>query len=140
LEHIIDLALTVVGPVLIVYSIFSFVHTRYFVRHCAETVGEVIRLERSYSGGQVGGYEYAQVFSFSAADGRSYTVTSDVSSSPAGFDIGEQVNVRYDPKNPNDAKIHTFLQTWGSAGISLFVGAMFLGFGLHELGFLTGLR
>jgi hypothetical protein len=131
--ELIDVMFAVGGPVLIVYGIASFIHTRYFVRQCAETSGEVIRLERSQYPDEYG-YSYAPVFSFTAADGRSFTVTSKVSSSPPGFAEGEQVRVRYDPSNPNDARIHTFFQTWGTAVIPLLVGLGFLAFGLYHFG------
>jgi hypothetical protein len=42
--------------------------------------------------------------------------------------------VRYDPENPENARIHTFLQTWGSVVISGIVGAVFVVFGCWCLG------
>jgi hypothetical protein len=44
--------------------------------------------------------------------------------------------VRYDPANPQNARIHSFFQTWGAAIISGAVGAVFVGVGCKMLGFL----
>ena len=86
----------VVGPCAVVYSIVSTVKTEAFIRRCIEVNGEVIRLERSKNRGRYG-YTYAPVFTFTTMEGVTHTVTSDVGSSPAGFDEGDPVRVRYDP-------------------------------------------
>jgi hypothetical protein len=123
------------GPCLLVLSVISLIRTRSFLRRCEEVNGEVVRLEQSTDRDRYG-YTYAPVFSFTTGDGRTYTVTSDVSSNPPGFSVGEAVRVRYDPVNPQDARIHSFFQTWGAAIISGAVGVAFLGIGSKLLGFL----
>jgi hypothetical protein len=65
-----------------------------------------------------------------------YTVTSDVGSSPAGFSIGDSVKVRYDPANPQIARIHSFFQTWGTPFLSGAVGLSFVYFACRAFGFL----
>jgi hypothetical protein len=125
-------ALSVIGPCALVFSIVSIFRTRNFIRRSSEVSGKVIRLERSKTRDRYG-YEYAPVFSFTTAEGKSCTVTSDVSSSPPGFSIGESVRVRYDPVNPENARIHTFFQTWGIAVISGIVGLAFIGVGGGKL-------
>jgi hypothetical protein len=63
-------------------------------------------------------------------------VTSDVWSSPADFGVGESVRVRYDPANPQDARIHAFWETWGTVVIPGVVGAIFVIGGSKLLGLL----
>ena len=128
LSNILPFVLLVVGPCALVFSIVSIFRTRSFIRRSSEVIGEVIRLERSKTRDRYG-YEYAPVFSFTTEGGKSCTVTSDVSSSPPGFSVGESVRVRYDPANPENARIHSFFQTWGIAVISGAVGLAFIGFG-----------
>lgn len=101
----------------------SYFRIKKFIQRSIETSGEVIRLERSRGNR---GYDYAPVFCFQTASGETITVTSDVASSPPGFTEGESVRVRYDPINPSDAKIHSFLQTWGDCVIPAAVGIVFL--------------
>ncbi|MGH9562409.1 MAG: DUF3592 domain-containing protein, partial [Terracidiphilus sp.] len=93
---IFGLVFSLIGPVAIAYAIVSFIRTQRFVRSSAEAKGEVIRLEHTRDRLGSATYEdYAPVFSFTAADGRTYTVTSDIASSPADFSVGERVSVRY---------------------------------------------
>jgi len=92
-------------------------------------------LERSKERDQ-DGYTYAPVFSFTAEEGRAYTVISETYSSSPGFRVGESVRVRYDPSNPQNARIHSFFQTWGGAIIFGVVGVGFVGFGCNVLGLL----
>jgi Protein of unknown function (DUF3592) len=120
------------GPCLIVYCLISMVRTRSFLLRSVEVKGEVIRLERSKTRDEYG-YTYAPVFSFTVADGRSYTVTSDVSSNPAGFIEGESVAVRYQPEDPEKARIHTLFQTWGTAILSGFAAVFCLFWGCDVL-------
>jgi hypothetical protein len=123
-ETLLNCVFLVVGPCAAVWSVVSFVRTRNFIFRSVEVDGEVIRLERSKDRGQYG-YTYAPVFSFTAEDGGSYTVTSDVGSSPAGFDVGDRVRVRYDPACPSSARIDTFFQTWGGPAIYAGIGVLF---------------
>jgi len=138
-SRILDLVLLFTSPCLLVFSLVSAVRTKGFIRRSVEVTGEVVRLERS-SGARFGSYDYAPVFSFTAADGNTYTVTSDVSSSPPGFREGESVRVRYDPDNPENARIHSFFQTWGVAVISGAVGVAFASYACKVLGFLASIK
>jgi hypothetical protein len=134
-ETLFDYVFLVVGPCAVVYAVISLVRVRAFVRRSVEVNGEVIRLERSQSRGRYG-YTYAPVFTFTTVEGISHTVTSDVGSSPAGFSEGDPVMVRYDPANPEDARIHSFFQTWGTPILSGVVGMSFICFAGKAFGFL----
>jgi Protein of unknown function (DUF3592) len=82
---------------------------------------------------------YAPVFSFKAADGKAYSVTSHASSDPPGFDVGDEVTVLYDPSNPQQARIDTFWQLWavpvvlGSIGTFFFIIASVFVFAFRAL-------
>jgi hypothetical protein len=117
----------------IIWSVISYIRITRFLGQCSETRGDVIRLERSVSSGEFGSIDYAPVFQFQTASGESITVTSDVATSPAGFSVGQSVRIRYDPSNPSDAKIHSFLQTWGTCAIPAAVGIFFLVFFIFQV-------
>jgi cytochrome bd-type quinol oxidase subunit 1 len=59
-----------------------------------------------------GGVTLCLQFVFDAKDGFRYRHTSGSCSTPAGFDIGQQVRIRYVPSDPAKAYIDTFWQTW----------------------------
>jgi len=107
------------SPCLMVYFLISIVRTRTFILRSVEVNGEVIRLERSKTRDRYG-YSYAPVFSFTVADGRSFTVTSDVSSSPPGFFEGEPVTVRYEPDAIISGFAGVFCLFWGCVVLGLF--------------------
>jgi len=62
---------------------------------------------------------------FVTARGEAVEFTSSVGSNPAGFDIGEHVIVLYDPSNPQDARIDSFVQLWFVPLIVGFFGLVF---------------
>jgi hypothetical protein len=69
---------------------------------------------------------YAGAFSFTAADGMSYSVTSSTSSNPPEFKVGEAVAVRYDPRYPSQARIDSVRQVWGAPLVVGGMGTVFL--------------
>jgi hypothetical protein len=97
-----------------------------FLRHSARANGVVQKLARVVRKSSRGTPQvsYAPVFSFVTADGRTMTVTSRMSSSPPEFRAGDAVPVRYDPRNPKNARIDTFWQMWGAETITGGLGAV----------------
>jgi hypothetical protein len=135
IETLLNYFMLILGPCALIYGIFSTIQTGAFIRRSVEVDGEVVRLERSQNRGRYG-YTYAPIFTFNTIEGVAYNVTSGVGSSPAGFSKGDSVLVRYDPANPEDARIHSLFQTWGSSALSGIVGLAFIYFAGKAFGFL----
>jgi hypothetical protein len=74
------------------------------------TPGTVVRLNEQ-SDGEGGCCTYVPVIDFFVND-QIYTFEGDNASDPPAYDVGEQVNVRYDPTNPNTAQIDSFFERW----------------------------
>jgi hypothetical protein len=71
--------------------------------------GTVIENElRHYSDGN----SYCPVVRFTTRLGQPYTHFSDVCSWPPSFEVGQQVTIYYDPKNPNSSQLDSFLGVW----------------------------
>jgi len=83
-----------------------------------DSVSEVVDQQNS-------GINYAPTFTFSAADGKEYTVTSGVASNPPDFEVGEHVRVRYLPNHPKSAEIDSFWQLWLVSVVCGGLGAVF---------------
>ena len=83
--------------------------------------GEVVKMLRRRGG-------KAPVFSFPAADGRTYTVKSKIRSTIPAFHEGERVEVLYPAQAPAKAKINSFLElhffSAVLAGAALVFGAL----------------
>ena len=74
------------------------------------TPGTVVRLNEQ-SDAEGGCCTYVPVVDFKVND-QVYTFEGDNASDPPAYQVGEQVNVRYDPTNPNTAQIDSFFERW----------------------------
>lgn len=70
--------------------------------------GIVIGLDESTTDGST---TYSPVVEFTA-NGQTYTFESSNASSPPAYQVGETVNVRYDPADPNTAQIDKLTERW----------------------------
>lgn len=74
---------------------------------------------------------YTPVVGFTAKDGKEYTFTGSVSSNIAP-QIGKSVTVLYDEKDPKKASINSFVYIWVGPLAVLFMGVVFLYFGIFS--------
>jgi len=116
--------LSIAGLVLLCVAAFLTYRTSHFIENSETAQGSVIALEpvtSTDSNSDTAQTTYAPVFSFQAADGKTYAVRSNSSSSPPAFAVNDEVTVLYDPNNPQKARIDTFWQVWG---VPVLLGAM----------------
>jgi hypothetical protein len=129
--------LLISGLCVLVFFLVFMIRTWYFVRRSVGANGEVVGLECSRDEVGSATYQsYAPVFTFTVADGRTYRVISNISSSPAAFSVGDSVRVLYDPASPEDARIQKFSELWGAALIGCLVGLGFFFYGCKMIGIL----
>lgn len=76
---------------------------------------------------------YTPVFTYKDESGKEYKHKSKYSSSTPAGNIGDQIDVLYNPENPNDVKIDTWFSNWGVTTIlgglgtaNFLVGFVFL--------------
>jgi hypothetical protein len=74
------------------------------------TPGIVARMEES-SDSEGGCCVYSPVIEF-AAGGQTYTFEGGNASNPPQYKVGQRVNVRYDPADPNTAQVDSFFERW----------------------------
>jgi hypothetical protein len=65
------------------------------------------------------------VFRFTAKNGMSFTVTSNIAQSPSPWQPGDAVRVFYQQDHPENAHIDSFFQLWESQVIVGIVGGVF---------------
>ncbi|NTU55801.1 MAG: DUF3592 domain-containing protein [Anaerolineales bacterium] len=75
-----------------------------------KTTGKVIRLEES-NDSESGCCVYSPVIEFQA-NGQTFTFEGDNASDPPAYKVGEQVEVIYDPANPDTAQINKWTERW----------------------------
>jgi Protein of unknown function (DUF3592) len=125
---LVGLIFLAVGAVQLGLGIFFFVRTRRFLRRAVETTGTIVDLIES--SGSEGGTVYQAVVEFQTADGRAIRWQESMASNPPAGQPGEQIPIKYDPANPNKARIAKTFRLWFLSGLFGLLGLLFLGLGV----------
>jgi hypothetical protein len=112
------------GVVFLAFAIPIFVHRRRFVSRAASATGVVTDLKSTEL--QAGMQSYNPVVQFQTHDGRMVEFESDTGGPEESYPPGGQVEVLYDPLNPEKAHIKTFFMLWGIPLLFGGLGAVFL--------------
>lgn len=93
------------------------------------TQGKVVSLTRQ-DGDQA--RAQAPLVEFKTPKGDTVQVQSTHFTDPPSYTVGQSVEVRYDPRNPQNAAINVFVELWGlTAALGAFGGgALLVGLGL----------
>jgi len=120
------IVLLVVGTLLLGVGIWLFMGKLEFVDHSTVADGIVTDLESSSS---KNGRTYRPVVNFRDSGGQEQTFVSSMGSSPASYEVGESVKVRYEPGKPSMAVIDSFWEVWGIVTVVVGFGSIFLAIG-----------
>ncbi|NAX22964.1 DUF3592 domain-containing protein [Vibrio sp. V39_P1S14PM300] len=123
---------SVIGLGMLIGAYFMFANTQSFLSQSQITQGTVVDLLLSRSSDS---NTYRPLVAFTASDGSLVEITSSSSSNPPAFDIGEKVDVFYNPSFPEDAMIDSFFSLWGGAVILGGLGAVFFLTGASMIAF-----
>lgn len=107
-----------VGAIFLALGLVFLHHTRTFLATAATAPGEVIALERR------GGYH--PVVQFQLPDGEPMRFAGQVGSTPPAYQVGQSVEVLYNPEQPRSARIRSFLELWFVATLFTSMGGLFL--------------
>jgi hypothetical protein len=113
------------------FWIFALIGTLFVVLGAIFAAPNVVRLftfERAE--GRVIDYAYSSDVAhpnaqFTTPDGRRWEFQEVWGSNPPEFKLEQKVDVRYDPANPRNAFINSFVGQWILPGIFLLVGGVF---------------
>jgi len=110
------------------------IYNGIFLLRSVPANGTIVRLEEvpDESSGET---NYAPVFSFTAADGKSYTIRSGTASNPPGFAEGQIVRVLYVKSNPEGARLSSILQLWFATFVVAGLSGFYTGVGYLLLRF-----
>jgi hypothetical protein len=112
----------VVGPGLLLIAAVTGVERALFLHSAATAEGTIIALRETQSAGSK---SFFPIFQFKAANGKSYTVTSNIAERPTSWRLGGPVRVLYQPDRPENAHIDVFEQLWMLQVVVGVIGAAF---------------
>ena len=121
-----------VGVVLLAIGVRIYLSTKKFLATAVGAQGTVIaNVEREKKDRETGAIErtWAPQVRFAVAE-KSYDFVSSVSHSPPRYQEGQTIDVKYDPQDPNNAKV--------ASGSSYWTGPIILG-GLGVIFTIVGL-
>jgi hypothetical protein len=114
-------------------SFFSFLgikaglDTRSFMKTAIPGQGVVIDLtQRSSTKNGRTSYTYSPVVKFTTKQGKITTFASATSSNPPAYIKGQQVEILYNPQNPQSAIINTWLDIWGGSTLVIGLSSIFV--------------
>ena len=110
-----------VAAVMLALGFLFFSRTRRFLRTAVDTTGTIVDLVES--SGSEGGTVYQAVVEFRTADGRTVRWQESMASNPPAGHRGDDIAMKYDPADPNKARIAKATRMW-------FMPVLFGGLGL----------
>jgi hypothetical protein len=116
-----------VGAVQLGLGVFFWLRTRRFLRTAVSTDGTIVELIES--SGSEGGTVYQAVVEFQTADGRTVRWQESMASNPPAGQRGDRVPMKYDPSDPDNARIAKTFRMWFLSGLFGLLGLLFLGIG-----------
>lgn len=127
-DLVIGIVFPLVGGLLFAIGAFLFIRTRIFLGKAQEVQGTVV--EMVWSSSSDGGGGYSPVYQFRTISGQMITVKDSLSSSPPMFQVGQTIDVLYDPENPQYARIKKFWSLYFVTILLCGMGFIFGGVGI----------
>ena len=117
-------AFTIASLVPLVISVGSTVQRTALIFSGSQAEGTVVAKKQvgHLKGGAVA---YAPMIQFTAGDGRTYVVTSDLSGPESAYRFGQHLRILFRPDHPDDARIDAFSPMWTLPLVTGVVGAAF---------------
>ncbi|WP_373513621.1 DUF3592 domain-containing protein [Persicitalea sp.] len=122
--------LLLVGAMALAGGIYLFIGKLEFLKNATVTDGVVTDLE---SGSSKNGRTYRPVVTYRASEAEEQTFVSQMGASPAAYEVGEAVKVRYEKGKPSTAVIDSFWEVWGTITVAAGLGAIFLAIGIGTI-------
>jgi len=123
---ILRLVFGAVGLVLCAVAWLLHHNTATFIASAGRTQGEVMRLLHVESSKRNESGTWKPLVRFKAPSGEIIEFAPSSSSSPPAYEVGETVDVFFDPNDPQDAMLDGFFSLWGGAAITGGLGLVFL--------------
>jgi hypothetical protein len=131
----------VVGAVFAIIGIGILMLAIYLYNTQSEFIAKGIKVPGTVIDNVIGGEDndvYFPMVQFKSRDGEERRFTASTGSSPPMHNVGEPVEVIYDPDNPDDAQINSTFDLWFGPILCAGLGAIFTLVGIGV--FVAGLK
>jgi len=113
-----------IGFLFVIVAVIIYIRTRTFINNAQEVKGTVV--EMVYRTSSKGSGSYAPVYKFRTIDGQTIVVQDSLSSNPPQFQVGQEIDVLYNPENPQKSYINKWMNLYF---LPALLGGMGLAFG-----------
>jgi Protein of unknown function (DUF3592) len=127
-ERLVFLIFPAVGLVLLSVGAVVWVRTRRFVAESFRVSGTVVGLASRR--GHKGGTTYSPVVEYATREGAVRQFTDPISSRPAGYSVGDRVEVLYHYRDHDRARLASTFRLYFVPALLSFMGLIFAGVGL----------
>jgi hypothetical protein len=117
-----------IGAILLVIGAILFLQERSFLAAAETATGTVTDFDLSSDSDN--SYSYCPVINFATKSGQKVEYHANVCSAPPAYDVGDHVQVIYDPENPRKVQMDSFWGKYVGPLVLLLVGGPFLLIGL----------
>jgi len=120
-----------IGLILLAFAGVSYMREADFLGRAESASGQVVDFNLSSS--TEGGSSYCPVIDFTTKDGQPVKYFANVCSSPPSYDIGEEVQVLYDPEDPKKVQMDGFWSKYVGTFVLSCIGLPFFAIGIWGL-------
>lgn len=113
-----------IGAAAFALAAFQIIKTLIFLRASRQVVGTVVRLARAQRRSDTSVVAYLPIVWFQTPDNQTFEIAGKTAAAPPNFEVGQRVRVNYLPREPDKARIQTFLEMWYPVIISAIVGTV----------------
>ena len=117
-----------VGLLLFGIAVFIYIRTRTFINTAQEVKGTVVQMV--YRTSSKGGGSYAPVYQFRTINGQTITVQDSLSSNPPQFQVGQEIDILYNPEDPQKSYINKWMNLYFLPALLGGMGLLFGGVGI----------
>jgi hypothetical protein len=108
----------IIGLVMLYFAYGSYNSTQQFLKVALRTAGTVVEMREVYDS-EDGDYTYRPIINYTDRRGAERTYTSATSSNPPAYEVGDRVELLYNPQKLDEV----YINSWGD----LYIGALILG-------------
>jgi len=119
-----------VGLLMFIMAVIMYVRIRLFINTAQAVKGTVVEMVFRRRSTNTRGGGYLAVYQFRTLDGKKIKAKDSLSRNPPQFQVGQEIDILYDPENPHHARINKWLNLYFLPALLGGMGLLFGGIGV----------